>query len=80
MSDAIESISEGFSLYDRDDRLVVCNTRYRQILYPGMHDVVTPGTPFETLIWEAAQAGLVHDAEGRIDEWAQERMARGFLR
>ncbi|NIR27863.1 MAG: HAMP domain-containing protein, partial [Gammaproteobacteria bacterium] len=75
LSDAIESISEGFSLYDRDDRLVVCNTRYRQILYPGMHDVVTPGTPFETLIREAAQAGLVRDAEGRIDEWVQERMA-----
>ncbi len=32
--DAIESISEGFALYDADDRLVLCNSRYREILYP----------------------------------------------
>ena len=32
---AIESISEGFSLYDAEDRLVVCNNKYRTLLYPG---------------------------------------------
>jgi HAMP domain-containing protein len=40
---AIESISEGFSLYDADDRLVVCNSQYHEILYPGMRDVVPHG-------------------------------------
>ena len=40
--DAIESISEGFSLYDQDDRLVLCNNRYRMLLYPGIEDVVVP--------------------------------------
>src|SRR5215831_13538949 len=39
LTDAIESISEGFSLYDADDRLVICNSAYRQLLYPGL------GTP-----------------------------------
>ena len=34
--DAIESISEGFALYDAEDRLVLCNSRYREILYPGI--------------------------------------------
>ena len=29
LTDAIESISEGFSLYDSDDRLIVCNNAYR---------------------------------------------------
>ncbi|NIX03958.1 MAG: HAMP domain-containing protein, partial [Gammaproteobacteria bacterium] len=29
LSEAIESISEAFSLYDGDDRLVVCNAKYR---------------------------------------------------
>ena len=32
---AIESISEAFSLYDSEDRLVVCNNKYRTLLYPG---------------------------------------------
>jgi len=29
---AIESISEAFSLYDGEDRLVVCNNKYRTLL------------------------------------------------
>jgi signal transduction histidine kinase/CheY-like chemotaxis protein len=76
MLDAIESISEGFSLYDMDDRLVLCNTRYRDLLYPGIADVVTPGTPFETICRKAAERGLVSGAEGRIDAWVAERLEK----
>ena len=47
LTDAIESISEGFSLYDAEDRLVVCNSAYGELLYPGL-GTPTPGTPFET--------------------------------
>ncbi len=74
--EAIESISEGFSLYDPDDSLVVCNDTYRKLLYPGIEDVVTPGTPFEMIIRAAAERGLVADAEGRIEEWMAERLTR----
>jgi signal transduction histidine kinase/HAMP domain-containing protein len=74
--DAIESISEGFALYDRDDRLVLCNSRYRDLLYPGMADVMAPGTPFETIIRRAAERGLVDEAKGRVEEWVAERLAR----
>ena len=73
--DAIESIFEGFALYDRDDRLVLCNSRYRDLLYPGMTDVMAPGTPFETIIRCAAERGLVEEAEGRVEEWVAERLA-----
>jgi adenylate cyclase len=73
--DAIESISEGFALYDRDDRLVLCNSRYRDLLYPGLADVMEPGTPFETIIRRAAERGLVEDAVGRVNEWVAERLA-----
>ena len=74
--DAIESMSEGLSLYDAADRLVVCNTRYRQILYPGMHDLVTPGTTYESIVREAAQTGLIKEAEVNVEEWVQQRLAR----
>ena len=73
--DAIESISEGFALYDRDDRLVLCNSRYRDLLYPGLADVMEPGTPFATIIRHAAERGLVEEAEGRVEEWVAERLA-----
>ncbi len=76
LTDAIETISEGFSLYDADDRLVVCNSKYRKLLYPGIEDVVTPGVPFETIIREAAERGLIADAEGRVEKWVAERLAR----
>ena len=41
--DAIECISEGFALYDADDRLVLCNSRYREILYPDLREANGPG-------------------------------------
>ena len=31
LADAIESLSEGFALYDEDGRLVMCNTSYREV-------------------------------------------------
>src|SRR5262249_37557045 len=73
---AIESISEGFSLYDAEDRLVICNSNYARIMYPGIEDAVMPGAPFEAVIRRAAERGLISDAEGRIEEWVDERLAR----
>jgi adenylate cyclase len=73
--DAIESISEGFSLYDADDRLVICNSAYGTLLYPGL-GTPAPGTPYETLVRNAASLGLVDDAKGRGEEWIAERLAR----
>ena len=76
LTNAIESISEGFSLYDADDNLVVCNSRYKTLLYPSISDVVQQGAPFESIIRAAAEQGLIRDAEGRIDEWVAERVAQ----
>lgn len=74
--DAIESINEGFALYDSDDRLVLCNSRYEELLYPEADVPMTPGTPFETVIRRAAELGLIQEAKGRIDAWVAERLAR----
>jgi class 3 adenylate cyclase len=73
---AIETISEGFSLYDHDDRLVICNTRYQELLYPDLATSFEPGTKYETIIRSAAEGGLIPSAEGRVDEWVAERLAR----
>ena len=76
LSDAIESITEGFSLYGPDDCLVLCNSRYKDIMYPDLKSVLEMGTSFETMIRSAAEQGLVVDAEGRKEEWVQERLAQ----
>ena len=74
LAEAIESISEGFACYDAEDRLVVCNSCYREILYPG-HDVdMKAGSTFESIVRQAAERGYIKDAEGRVDEWVAERL------
>ena len=73
---AIESISEAFSLYDVDDRLVVCNNKYRTLLYPADSAEISPGMSFESMIRRAAERGYIKDAEGRVEEWVRERLAR----
>lgn len=76
LTDAIESIGEGFCLYDGGDRLVLCNSRYREIIYPGIKDILETGTPFETVLRTAARRGLIKEAEGRQEEWIAERLQR----
>jgi len=73
--DAIENSSEGFAFFDPDDRLVLCNTRYKELLYPNTNIDIEPGTAFETIIRRAAEDGHIVDAEGRIDEWVADRLA-----
>lgn len=74
MREAIESIADGFCLFDMEDRLVECNQRYREIMTIGTP--ILPGMPFETIMRGAAQAGLILDADGCLEEWLAERMAR----
>lgn len=76
LAEAIESISEGFVLYDAEDRLVLCNSCYRDMLYAGHEGDVAPGTTFEDIIRRSAERGHVQEAEGRVEAWIAERLAR----
>ncbi|MFZ2170187.1 MAG: ATP-binding protein, partial [Methylococcaceae bacterium] len=74
MREAIESIADGFCLFDMEDRLVECNQRYREIMNFGIP--IIPGLAFESIMRGAAQSGLIIDADGRLEEWLTERMTR----
>ncbi|WP_193370584.1 PAS-domain containing protein [Pelagibius marinus] len=76
LSDAIESISEAFSLYDAEDRLVICNEKYRTLLYPGMADEIVTGTDFGAIIRRAVERGMIRDAANCEEEWIADRLAR----
>lgn len=75
LNEAIETISEGFSLYDAEDKLIVCNSHYRE-LFASHTDVMVPGTSFETILRTAIERGVIKDAEGRREDWIAERLAR----
>ncbi len=57
-----------------DDCLVECNQRYRELMDSGSG--IVPGMTFEAVVRGAAEAGLILDAEERIEEWVAERIAR----
>jgi PAS domain-containing protein len=71
--DSIEAISEGFALYDADDRLVICNSKYRD-MYAGLDVTIVPGTSYEEIIRMAAESGLISDALERSEVWLAERL------
>ncbi len=74
--DAIESLTEGFALYDRDERLVMCNSRYREMNEPHP-EAIEIGKTWSEIVMDCVRAGLFPAAIGREDEWLAEQ--RGEL-
>ena len=68
LRDALDSMSEGFAIYDRDDCLVLCNEAYRG-LYPGCAHLMIPGVRYETLVRANLATGYFPEGIGREDEW-----------
>ena len=59
---AMSAMSDGFVLYDADDRLVLYNRQFLDI-YPGIADVVRPGVQFREIKRRMIERGLL-DTEG----------------
>jgi PAS domain S-box-containing protein len=51
---AIDSIEDGFVLFDQDDRLVLANRKYKEFFHCG-DDVLKPGVTLETVLRAAAE-------------------------
>ncbi len=75
LSDAIECITEGFVLYDAQDRLVLCNTRYCE-LFSANTDLITPGTSFETVLRGGAERGIYRVPDGDLEGWIKRRIVQ----
>jgi len=73
LRDAVDSISEGFVIYDRDDCFVMCNDSHRR-LYPESARLMVPETRFEEIVWASLDAGWYIDAVGCEPEWLGDRM------
>ena len=72
---AIETISDGFALFDPDDRLVLCNSRFRE-LYPKLDDMAQPGTPFSAILKAGVERGVLETGGQAPDAWISERLRR----
>lgn len=75
LGDAIESIEEGFAIFDADDRLVLCNQTYLSF-WPEIADRIVPGISFEDIAATIGQHGIAMGALVAPQRWISERVAQ----
>ena len=75
LRDAIETIPEGFVLFDADDRYVLWNKQYEAI-YDKSADIIAVGRRFEDALRLGAVRGQYPQAEGRVEQWVAARLAQ----
>jgi PAS domain S-box-containing protein len=77
LRDAIASMSEGFALYDADERLVICNEPYKRTL-PRINKLglLEPGTKLEDIIRGGIEAGFSPTTYSSWEEYLSTRLER----
>jgi signal transduction histidine kinase/CHASE1-domain containing sensor protein len=75
LEEAVGSIAQGFTIYDENDRLVVCNEAYKSF-YETSRDLIVPGTTFEEIVRRGAERGQYAAALGDVDAWVKARVAQ----
>jgi len=79
--DAVESFSEGFALWDADDRLIMCNSRYRETHAPTIWKNLQPGISYRDHLLALMRSGTTQvppeDAEDRVRERLVQRQNPG---
>ena len=78
LREVIENISEGFGLYDADDRLVLSNRHYREHLYEQGRaeaaELIKSGNRFEDILRATVESGLILEALDDPEAWIEKRM------
>ncbi len=73
LTEAIESISEGFAIWGADARLVMCNSKYLEV-FRDLSDILVPGVHFERFLETAVDRGVYDPGELSVDEFIQSRL------
>lgn len=71
---AIETIPDGFVIFDADDRLVICNERYKEIYAPSA-PFIHPGASFSDILREGARRGQYPQAGDDIEAFVRDTQA-----
>ena len=72
--DAVEALNIGFVLYDAEDRMVSCNSKYLE-MYKDNSGGIRIGRRFRNILEGAAGKDQIVAAKGREKEWLDSRMA-----
>jgi signal transduction histidine kinase len=74
LREAVQHVAVGFTIYDENDRLAICNEAYLHI-YKESRDLIVPGASFEEIVRQGAKRGQYQAALGNVDEWVRQRVA-----
>jgi PAS domain S-box-containing protein len=81
LRDAVESINDGFILFDADSRFIMCNTSYRK-LFPESNDLFVPGKHRREMLiaqTERGDFGLVGDVDQYVDNFIAQSCQAGAV-
>lgn len=73
LREAVQNIAVGFTIYDENDRLVMCNDAYQRF-YAQSRDLLVPGARFEDILRVGAARGQYGDLGGEVDAWVAQRI------
>ena len=73
LSEGINSLSAGITIYDPEDRVVMCNEAHLR-LFKSLRDVIHPGKSFEEILRTGLQRGLYAEALGQEEAWLARRL------
>jgi two-component system cell cycle sensor histidine kinase PleC len=75
LGNAIEALGDGFELYDREDRLVMCNRRFRE-LQPALPTEGCIGLSFRAILEADINAGRLAIPRAEAAEWVEHQLRR----
>lgn len=76
LANAIETIQEGFALFDPEERLVLFNSRFARQL-PDVRRALRPGVAFGDYVTRASRSEHLYLPQGETPEqWVERRVAR----
>ncbi len=76
LANAIEAIQEGFALFDANDRLVLCNSRFGMHM-PDIHDHLLPGLLFDNYVRMVSESSFLSLSPNETPaQWAERRLKR----
>lgn len=73
LAEAIEALSDGFIMLDPEDRVVLVNSKYREIYHQSAH-LLTPGADFGVFLRHHVELGEIVEAQGRVEEFLEYRV------
>jgi signal transduction histidine kinase len=75
LREAVQHVAVGFTIYDENDRLAICNEAYLRI-YEESRDLIAPGATFEEIVRKGAERGQYQAALGNVDAWVKQRVVQ----